>query len=189
MLSSTSSDLFSAQNVLSETGIFVVNNGSRTVRNIIKDDWEGSSEMLILTGYTSLEYLLSIFGKKSPISHKVEIVLGNEPTSHLSQSGFTSPAKISKEYKEYWLRRGISIMNMGNLLNLIERIQNKEISFKLHPKLHGKVYISDKSALMGSSNLSRNGFELNREVNARFYSDADEGQYQTLKKNSISLCQ
>ena len=52
--------------MLSETGIFVVNNGSRTVRNIIKDDWEGSSEMLILTGYTSLEYLLSIFWQKEP---------------------------------------------------------------------------------------------------------------------------
>lgn len=181
MSNSGTIDLFSADNILSSTGIFVLNNPTSTVKDIILEDWLRSSKILVLTGYSSLEYLLSIFGKERAVSNSVEIVLGNEPAKKNSLTDFSRPTRLSQEYKAYWLERGISILNLGNLLRVVNRIDAGEIAFKLNPKLHGKVYISDKSALMGSSNLSRTGFELNYEVNARFSSAENEEHYLKLK--------
>lgn len=159
---------------------FPLNEQGRSVANIAFADWEESDELIMLTGFTSVEQILRVFGdseRRRPAS--IKIVIGNEPDIRPLESFRGPTTRIDQRMRDYWLDRGISILNHPALLHLLQRLESGEIEVRIHDKLHGKVYVSDQSVIVGSSNFSESGFRFQKEVNVRYTPVSD--RYQDLR--------
>ncbi|WP_347219093.1 phospholipase D-like domain-containing protein, partial [Chryseobacterium sp.] len=138
----------------------------RMVQTIVYNDILESEEYLILTGFTSLSNLIDFFGSEEfERLKRVRILIGFEPNIR-GRKGY-SMVKLDKEIKEYWLKKGLSIMYGGSVINLIEKINQKKVEFKYLDKLHAKLYVGDQYAILGSSNFSKNGLNDQDEANIR----------------------
>ncbi|MFO7798722.1 MAG: SNF2-related protein [Rhodohalobacter sp.] len=153
-------------------GSYPLNNELGKVGKWVKKDLEASDNFLILTGFSSLAYLIEQIGDEETwLNKSITIVLGNEPIireelfkKRLSQKKNT----FSYQIADYWLEKGISIKLNGPLLSLIKGIEEEKLNFKIHPDLHGKVYVGDHHLMMGSSNYSHSGMALQAEINVRY---------------------
>ena len=162
---------------------YPLNNEKGNVETWVRDDLEASENYLILTGFSSLEYLIQEIGDEEIwVNRCITVVLGNEPIiqeelikKHLTRKRNT----LSSHIAEYWLEKGISIKLNGPLLSLTKAIEDNEIQFKLHPTLHGKVYVGDHNLIMGSSNFSYSGMKDQAEINVRY--DKERSEYEDLK--------
>ncbi len=150
------------------------------VENFIHQDILDSSSYVIITGYSSLEYLISFFGLNDFPNRKITVVLGHEVD--LSEIDLIRPwptVDLSQELKEYWLKRGISITLCGALIRFIEDIKRGRIQFRLGEKIHAKLYLGEEHAILGSSNFSHAGLRLQKEANCRF--SCKDPRYEELK--------
>ncbi len=156
----------------------------KTVKSVIEKDIENSEEFILLTGFTSLSNLIDLFGSNTrKLPQKTKIVIGFEP--NLSGRKHYGVTPLEKEIKEYWLKQGLSIMQGGSIMNLINKIEKGKIQFRFKDKLHAKIYVGDSAATIGSSNFSKNGLSIQVEANARFVKSKDNThlfQYNSLKK-------
>ena len=150
---------------------FSTNEGKRKVSKDIKQIFSDSDEIRIITGYTSMKEILNAI-RDYPQS-KIQIIFGNEPSPSTIKSDNISPRSLSKEMAEYWLRKGISILDADVVFDAIEALEQKRIEVKIGSEsnrmLHAKVYIGKEGAIVGSSNFSHGGLRSNREYNARFH--------------------
>ncbi|MDX2249389.1 MAG: SNF2-related protein [Bacteroidia bacterium] len=137
-----------------------------TVERILKTDIDNSSEYLIITGFTSLSHLIDFFCDRNyDRLEKVRITLGWAPEERVRANlGF---ADLTEDLKNYWLDQNISIIQSGAVIRFIELIKNEIIKFKFSDKLHAKIYVSDSSAVLGSSNFSKTGLNTQKEANIR----------------------
>src|SRR6056297_366602 len=153
-------------------GKYPLNNEVGKVGTWVKNDLKTSENFLILTGFSSLEYLIEQIGDEDTwLNRSITIVLGIEPIireelfkKRLSRKKNT----FSYQIADYWLEKGISIKLNGPLLSLIKGIEDGKLNFKIHPDLHGKVYVGDHHLMMGSSNYSYSGMALQAEINVRY---------------------
>src|SRR4051812_24891813 len=84
-----------------------------TVQFVLKSDVEIADDFLVITGYTSLEYLLEFFKEAKRLqSINSRILLGYEPIRRSNRKKF-SIADLNDEIKEYWLEQGFSILYSG----------------------------------------------------------------------------
>jgi len=161
---------------------FPLNNNLGNVEKWVQKDISESKKVLILTGFTSLEYIIkTIADKELWDGREIEIVLGNEPllqSQTLKKSFASYVKKFSDQIAEYWLKEGISLILNGPLLTLIQAVEEQKIKFYYHPKLHGKIYVGDFYLTMGSSNYSDSGMKHQAEINARF--DVESYYYKEL---------
>jgi superfamily II DNA/RNA helicase len=163
-------------------GKYPLNNEVGKVGTWVKNDLKRSDNFLILTGFSSLEYLIEQIGDEETwMDRSISIVLGNEPVireelfkKRLSKKKNT----FSYQIADYWLKKGISIKLNGPLLSLIKGIEEGKLNFKIHPDLHGKVYVGDHHLMMGSSNYSYSGMVLQAEINVRY--DRTDHEYDEL---------
>lgn len=165
---------------------FPINNYTheRTVKQVVIRDIKNSEEYLIITGFTSLANLIEIFGINDFFRlKKLKVVLGFEPEAINRKKWPTY--NLATEVKNYWLRQGISIILGGAILNLIEHIKLKRFDFRLLDKLHAKLYIGDKHAILGSANFSKNGITKQQEANIRVALTGDERE--TYQYNETKL--
>lgn len=168
-----------------EQGLFPLNLKSlgRKVEPIVYKDIEESSEYIIITGFTSLSNLVDFFGSKDfEKLKKVKLLIGFEPNIR----GRKKYVKLNldKEIKDYWLKKGLSIMLGGAIINLIDKINKGEVEFKYKDKLHAKIYVGNESAVLGSSNFSKNGLRDQEEANIRINKNngqVEEKQYEAIK--------
>jgi superfamily II DNA or RNA helicase len=155
----------------------------RNVESIIYSDIESSREYIIITGFTSLSNLIDFFGSKDINTlEKVRILIGFEPNIRGRKKYLKS--KLDKEIKDYWLKKGVSIILGGAVINLIEKIDQGKIEFKYKDKLHAKLYIGDRHAVLGSSNFSKNGLNFQEEANIRVSNiteNKEKEQYESIK--------
>tara|TARA_R110002051_G_scaffold181774_1_gene251342 strand:+ start:107471 stop:110713 length:3243 start_codon:yes stop_codon:yes gene_type:complete len=136
------------------------------VENIIKRDLTDTRNFTVITGFTSLSYLIDTFGNNDYNHIKnVVVALGFEPNVRGRKRYHIWP--LEKEIKEYWLKEGLSILSGGSVINLIEKINEGWIKFYFYDKLHAKIYLYDNTAILGSSNFSLNGLTIQREANIR----------------------
>jgi hypothetical protein len=145
---------------------FPLNEESRYVEEAISASYKASQTFTIVTGFTSLEYLLSFFSRHEVGDRTVDIVLGNEPTPR--DNPFSSAQPIEGQARAYWLQRGVSILTGGGVVRLIDAIESGQVRFFASDNLHAKIYAGDEAAVLGSSNFSRQGLRAQREANARF---------------------
>ncbi|MFH4964754.1 SNF2-related protein [Gaetbulibacter sp. M235] len=152
----------------------------QTVEEVVLEDLEYSKSFTVITGYTSLSYLIDTFGSIDyPNLKKIRIVLGFEPNSR-GRKNYSSKS-LDKEIKEYWLNQELSILQGGSIINLIEKIKNDEIVFKFKNRLHAKIYVSDRFATLGSSNFSNNGLKIQTEANIRISKNVDLNKYENIE--------
>ncbi|MEO3408490.1 SNF2-related protein [Mucilaginibacter sp. CAU 1740] len=153
----------------------------RNVQTIIYGDIDKSQGFLIVTGFTSLSNLIDLFGSKDHAQlKKVRVLIGFEP--NVKGRKVYSRFGLDKEIKDYWIKRGLSILQGGAVMQLIEKINNNWIEFRFRDKLHAKLYIGNGHATIGSSNFSRNGLNFQEEANVRFANaDATRQPYKDVK--------
>ena len=153
---------------------YPMNRGGRdVVWNLVKKDIAESRKYLMITGYTSLEYLVDKLGGGLDARECVEIVLGNEPvqprniTRHESGPIDMKPGTLPDEIRAYWLERGISVMLNKPVLMLIEKIRFGKVAFFYRSNTHAKIYKGDLHVMLGSSNFTRPGMQTQGEANVR----------------------
>jgi superfamily II DNA or RNA helicase len=139
----------------------------RTVESIVMNDILLSKESLIITGFTSLSYLIDVYEKHPELSEKkIRVVLGFDPIPRMRKKW---PIKdFDTTIKDYWIEKGISPMQSGGVINLIESIKKGRIEFRYSDKIHAKIYVTETHATIGSSNFSINGLIKQTEANVRF---------------------
>jgi len=156
---------------------------NRTVESVVYKDIEESSEYIIITGFTSLSNLVDLFGSKDFQNlKKVRILIGFEPNIR-GRKKYVK-LKLDKEIKDYWLKKGLSIMLGGAIINLIDKIDKGKIEFRHKDKLHAKIYVGNDSAVLGSSNFSKNGLNYQEEANIRINKNSgqtEKEQYEAIK--------
>lgn len=140
--------------------------GTRTVEQVVNRDIVDSSKYLIITGFTSLSNLIDFFGSREfEKLTTTRILIGFEPNIRGRRK--YDAVKLDKEIKEYWLRKGLSIMSGGAVIRLIQKIDSGSIDFRFKDRLHAKIYVGDEFAILGSSNFSKNGLTTQEEANIR----------------------
>ncbi|WP_299434583.1 SNF2-related protein [uncultured Aquimarina sp.] len=153
---------------------------NRNVQSVLQEDINASKELIILTGFTSLSHLIDTFGNNELNNLIcVKIVLGFEPNMVGRKRYHVWP--LEKEIKEYWLKKGLSILSGGSVMNLIQKIENGKVQIKFYDKLHAKIYTSDRMSMLGSSNFSFNGLNIQAEANTRILADVEPKKYEDIK--------
>ncbi|RFZ91115.1 hypothetical protein D0C36_19425 [Mucilaginibacter conchicola] len=147
----------------------------RTVEAVIYDDIGKSTGFLVVTGFTSLSNLVDVFGSKDHSSlNAVRVLIGFEP--NIKGRKEYSRFGLDKEIKDYWVKKGLSILQGGAVIQLIEKIRRGWIEFRFLDRLHAKIYVGDGFATLGSANFSRNGLNFQDEANVRFANTGDTRQ-------------
>lgn len=154
----------------------------RTVEDVIYHDIESSTDYIIVTGFTSLSNLVDYFGSiEFKQLENVRILIGFEPNIRGRRK--YQAIKLDKEIKEYWVKKGLSIMSGGAIIRLIQKIDEGKVTFKYRDKLHAKLYVGDTYAVLGSSNFSKNGLTTQEEANIRVSREdqTEQPQYNAIK--------
>lgn len=159
---------------------FPINLPDRNVEDVLLGDISNSNEFLIITGFTSLEYLINLYDKLPELTNKkVRFTLGFEPQVREREKW---PVKdYSDTIKDYWLDQGISPLLSGTVINLIEQIKSGQIEFRFSNRIHAKIYVGITHAILGSSNFSKSGLDQQREANIRVSNINSEKQYSEIK--------
>ena len=144
----------------------------RTVESTVQQLYERSTDLLVVTAFTSLEHLLVFFGRHPIGDRQVDIVFGNEPF-RTQGSLFEGTWPVDKRARDYWLRRGVSVLGGGGITRLLKAIDDGKVRFHAADNLHAKMYVGDEAAVLGSSNFSEQGMREQREANARFEVGSD----------------
>ncbi len=155
--------------------------GSREERSVgetVRKIYRGSGRFLAVTAFTSLEHLLSFFGENPAGERQIDIVLGSEP-SPATGGLYESTRPVAQQARDYWLRRGVSVLSGGGALRLLRAVEEGQVRFHAAGNLHAKIYVGDEAAVLGSSNFSRQGMAEQQEANARF--EAGSGRYRELR--------
>lgn len=160
--------LFDTVNKLPDDRHYPTNlDDSTKVGKFLYEDFEASNEFLIITGFSSIEFLANFFSKvKMDNLQRVRIVLGTEPLYRSSSKG-SNLRNIAESIVEYWLERRISAMYCWPVLNLMQLIRSGQVEFRVLDGLHAKVYIGQLHAMLGSSNFSFSGLFQQKEGNVR----------------------
>ncbi|MFW6347175.1 MAG: SNF2-related protein [Cyclonatronaceae bacterium] len=165
------SDLFTDSDPLPDHAEYPSNIGTQRSESLIHQDIRESRRYLIITGYSSLEYLIKTFGNALDAEETVEIVLGNEPLAPQQPRRMSYPGgegdTLPLEIRRFWLERGISILLNREVLTLIEKIRYDKIRFFYRPNTHAKIYKGDTHVMLGSSNFSGPGMRHQDEANVR----------------------
>ncbi|MFQ5582435.1 MAG: SNF2-related protein [Mariprofundaceae bacterium] len=146
-----------------------------------------SEDILIVTGYSSLEYIIAKLGKLHEEKQvKTRLLIGNELDAGRKQ--FTSITKrtLPQEIRDYWLEEGISIVIATEILLMIEKLKSGEIEARYIPdtrkKLHAKILVTENAITTGSSNFSYSGMQHQHEFNSRFCKKMDERRYRDTRQ-------
>lgn len=156
--------------------LFPTNEGNFKVKEIINADTRDSKKLRIVSGYSGLDQIIDFISQKSD-DLEIEIVFGNEPNSKSSaRIRKTNNKQLDDEMRDYWLERRLSPRNHYSIINAIESIKTGNIKARIHKGkfLHAKVYQTDTTIIMGSSNFTKPGLETSRELNARFNYGTEE---------------
>ena len=164
-------------------GSFPLNIGGpdgRKVENQLLEDIENSEEYLIITGFTSLSYLIDLYDKLPTLpDKKIRIALGFEPNVYQRKNW--SAKEFSEEINDYWLNQGISPLLSGGIIHLLNQIDAGSIEFRISEKMHAKLYVGNHHAILGSSNLSKNGLSQQKEANIRVSQTSKREQYESVQ--------
>jgi len=141
-------------------------NFTATVESVIKEDIKASEQFLVITGFTSISYLVEIYDEFSAIKTKrFKIILGSEPIVTNKRQFIAT--NLNDEIKSYWMKEGISPLYCGGIISLIESIRDNRVEFYYLESCHAKLYIGKKHAMLGSSNLTKKGLKKQIEANFR----------------------
>ena len=148
----------------------------------VKTDADASRDYLIVTGYSSLEYLIGFFTAPAP---ETKGVFGwfsatNHSCRKTERPMAGSEGSSRERYRGVLVEQGISIDQSAAVIKTIQLLEKGVVTFRLCEGLHAKIYAGDRHLIAGSSNFSRSGLREQKEANARFDSTSD--YYRGLKE-------
>ena len=125
-----------------------------------------SSNFLAVTGFTSLSFLVELFGLTDlPEGHQVRLCLGFDPEAKARKNW--PKIVVAQEIRNYWLDRRFSITQLGAVLRTADLLREKRLQVRAADKLHAKIYVATNHATLGSSNFSASGTRTQPEANVR----------------------
>jgi len=166
---------------------FPLNFYNERVEKVLAADIHESDSVLVVTGYTSLDYLID-FLSSLPADHPktISLLLGSEPTPAKRSDYGLKEQSFPQEVVDYWLEEGISLGLCYKIVLFIGMLKSGRIISKYisdrRRRLHAKIYITDSSAISGSSNFSFTGLRSQLEANARFDAAKEPKRYRELKQ-------
>lgn len=140
---------------------------ARQLNPVVENDSEVAQQLLIITGFSAVEHLIEFLGKEMVEGNKeIRVLLGIE---HGSIYGKRNVSKhLGKEIYEYWTHKGVSPLLSIAIFYLLEHLRLDNVKVKILGNLHAKMYVSEQSIIVGSSNFSEQGlisqYEANRQV-------------------------
>lgn len=153
------------------------------VEQVVSPDLRRSECVTIITGYTSLAYLLDYLGNTEDSPIHIRVAFGVEPALE-GIDGLerrSSSMTIADAMRDYWLGRGISILSCRSVLRTLALLDMGRLSVRVSPRrrtrIHAKIFISDDAATLGSSNFSRGGMRELTEANVRFEREHEPERY------------
>lgn len=154
------------------------------VNSVLSKDIKETTDLIIVTGFTSLSHLVETFGIRDYEKLKsTRIVIGFDIDERINKKLINYT--LLPEVKEFWVKQGVSIRLCGPKINIIEKIRNGEIHFKSKKRLHAKIYVGDRFAMLGSSNFSKSGLSVQREANIRLDKQGnktEQEQYDSIRQ-------
>lgn len=145
-----------------------------TVREHVWDDLTRSERPLLVTGYSSLEWIvefLSALHGPGLDQKQVRILIGFEPRALTSLSRPTGVNRsFPQEVNDYWLERGISLRRSSQVIKALEVLKSNRVRVRGsgRKRIHAKIYVGDTAVTIGSSNFSNKGMKSQVEGNVRF---------------------
>ena len=145
--------------MLNNNGI-IHNSNNETVDESIWTKIKEGEKILLITGFSSVEFLIS---KINSINFKktksVRFLLGNEFTEE------DIIKKVEERMLQYWQERSFSYKNIQKVKKLYNLILNEKVKVRLDKNQHSKIYLNENYATVGSSNFSFSGFKYQKETN------------------------
>ena len=138
----------------------------RAVYTQLVTDMRASPDFLAVTGFTSLSFLVELFGLVDlPEGQRIRLTLGFSPEERARKNWPQVP--VAHEIRNYWLERRFSITQLGALLRTAELLRQGQLQVRAADHLHAKIYVGAHHATLGSSNFSDNGTRKQPEANLR----------------------
>lgn len=175
----THPDIFSAQDSLPSPLHFPTNIREKA-KSFVDQEFAASKRFMIVTGYSSLEYMITFFNQVDlDAKEQLCVVLGNEPLYRELQKKYRID-NLRQEITDFWLQQNIAAYLCWPVIQLMENIKAGKIQFRLLDKLHAKLYVGDASAMLGSSNFSMSGLVHQFEANVRVTQAEQPAQYEAI---------
>ncbi|KAA9325051.1 SNF2-related protein [Adhaeribacter soli] len=155
------------------------------VGKVVEPDLQDSGEPWIVTGFSSLGYLVKFLGARSGWEKrkKIKLAFGFEPRKQLTKPRNADLPTFEEEAA--LLEEGFSIQNWSNLFRLIKLLESDVVEARFLDRLHAKIYVGDSFATLGSSNFSTSGLTQQPEANvrvSRFGTSIEASQYEAFKQ-------
>ena len=166
---------------------FPYNHGRHKVEDFIIPDLKASKNPLIVTGYTSLDQLISFLSncyqdllRDAEAFAQIRVVLGHEPLLTPKSNFQMKEHQLSQAVIDYWLEQGISLYLCAKVLMVMTLIESKKLKARISSQrpIHAKIYKGDVAVTSGSSNFSRAGLSWQGEINTRFTEKAERERFE-----------
>ena len=172
---------------------FPVNHAGSHVRHQVWSDLIGSSDPLVIAGFSSIGELIDLAAAWAHGQHEgsLRVLLGSEPFATERSSFASAEAAFTEEVRKYWLEEhGISLRSSAKVVQAIELLDagRLRVSF-VHgrTRLHAKMYVGAAAGTVGSSNFTGAGLGDQIEANARFERATDPTRYDELVQVAENL--
>lgn len=161
---------------------FPLNLKDSPAEKIILKDLAGSFSPLLVTGFTSLDYIIDFVAdlpQEKPAS--IRLLIGSEPSPARRSEYSLQKKSLPQEVIDYWLNAGVSLRLCYKIVLVVEMLESGRLESRYVPdtnrKLHSKIYLADEAATLGSSNFSYTGLRRQLEANARFHHQKEPKRY------------
>lgn len=164
-----------------------------TVRKQVWHDLIASSRPTLITGFTSLEWIVDFLADLAGPSldeKSVRVLIGFEPRVPATSKRATTPYRsLPQELNDYWLDRGISLHRSSQVIRALEVLDTGRIEVRCSgpERIHAKMYVGDEAVTIGSSNFSASGMKVQLEANVRFLAKEDERRFNESKALAESI--
>lgn len=153
---------------------FPLNHKNSPAEKIILKDLSSSQSPLLVTGFTSLDYIIDFIADlPAEKPETIRLLIGSEPSPAKRSEYSLKKKTLPQEVIDYWLNAGVSLRLCYKIILVIEMLESGRLQSRYIPdtnrKLHGKIYLADEAATLGSSNFSYTGLRRQLEANARFH--------------------
>lgn len=137
----------------------------------IKDD----NDILIVTGYSSIDYLAHYIDGNLSKDKKIRVLIGNE---------FPDEIRAGEDAKNYWNKRGFQSKSFLKIARLLEALTAPEYSIdvKILDGLHAKTIVTESKVTNGSANFSFSG--MRHQYENVTWDNNNSDRYTELKEKS-----
>ncbi|MFO7766792.1 MAG: helicase-related protein [Pelovirga sp.] len=153
---------------------FPLNHKTTPAEKIILKDISTSRSPMLVTGFTSLDYIIDFIADlPAEKPETIRLLIGSEPSPAKRSEYSLKKKTLPQEVIDYWLNAGVSLRLCYKIILVIDMLESGRLQSRYIPdtnrKLHGKIYLADEAATLGSSNFSYTGLRRQLEANARFH--------------------